>query len=108
MPSTREPCWTSRPRRRRTEPGTEHRVHRQERDGYASGMSTPTLYAALAATVIGTAWLLPMGAIRMLAYRSGEIDHTPGMRRIAMLALSLGCLFAVSALVLAIMATVRQ
>ena len=31
--------------------------------------------------------LLPVGAIRMLVYRSGEIDHTPTMRRVAVFAL---------------------
>jgi hypothetical protein len=34
--------------------------------------------------------LLPVGAIRMAAYRSGEIDHTPTLRRVALLALVLG------------------
>jgi hypothetical protein len=34
--------------------------------------------------------LLPVGAIRMIAYRSGQIDHTPTMRLVARLALGLG------------------
>lgn len=34
--------------------------------------------------------LLPVGAIRMVAYRSGQVDHTPTMRFVARLALTLG------------------
>lgn len=34
--------------------------------------------------------LLPVGAIRMIAYRSREIDHTPTLRKVAVLALGLG------------------
>lgn len=34
--------------------------------------------------------LLPVGAIRMVAYRSGEVDHTPALRSVALLALGLG------------------
>lgn len=39
-----------------------------------------------------TACTLPVGIIRTLAYRSGEIDHTPTMRTVAILAMSLGLL----------------
>jgi len=74
---------------------------RRDEDGYASGMSSPTLYAALAATLVVTVWLLPVGVIRMLAYRSGEVDHTPGMRNLAIVALALGAVSAVTCLVLA-------
>ncbi|HET6625380.1 MAG TPA: hypothetical protein VFG63_03235 [Nocardioidaceae bacterium] len=35
---------------------------------------------------------LPMGAIRMLAYRSGEIDHSPTMLTAAWVALGIGLL----------------
>lgn len=34
--------------------------------------------------------LLPVGAIRMVAYRSGEVDHTTALRSVALLALGLG------------------
>jgi hypothetical protein len=34
--------------------------------------------------------LLPVGAIRMIAYRSREIDHTPTLRNVAVFALALG------------------
>ncbi|WP_313404499.1 hypothetical protein [Aeromicrobium sp.] len=64
-------------------------------------MSTSTLTAALLATALATGWLLPMGVIRMLAYRSEEVDHTPGMRNVAILALTLGCLSAVACLTIA-------
>ncbi|MBC9226499.1 hypothetical protein GL325_09215 [Aeromicrobium sp. 636] len=70
-------------------------------------MSTSTLLAALAATLIGTAWMLPMGVIRTLAYRSGEVDHDRGMRNVVILALSLGCVFAVTSLVLALVVAWR-
>jgi glucose uptake protein GlcU len=36
--------------------------------------------------------LLPVGAFRMLAYKSGEVDHTPALRSVALLALGLGAL----------------
>jgi len=34
--------------------------------------------------------LLPVGAIRLVAYRSGGVDHTPALRAVALLALGLG------------------
>lgn len=34
--------------------------------------------------------LLPVGAFRMLAYRSGEVDHSPQLRLVALLALGIG------------------
>lgn len=34
--------------------------------------------------------LLPVGSLRMLAYRSGEVDHTRQLRLVAVLALALG------------------
>lgn len=40
--------------------------------------------------LVVTAGLLPVGAIRMVAYRSGEVDHTPTMRFVAWLALVIG------------------
>lgn len=36
--------------------------------------------------------LLPVGAFRLLAYRSGEVDHTPALRSVALLAVGLGAL----------------
>jgi len=34
--------------------------------------------------------LLPVGAIRMIAYLSGEVDHTSALRTVAVLALGIG------------------
>lgn len=34
--------------------------------------------------------LLPVGAVRLVAYRSREVDHTPALRSVAVFALSLG------------------
>jgi len=70
-------------------------------------MSDTTLYAAIAATLIATVWLLPMGVVRMLAYRSGEVDHTPGMRNIAWLALGLGAVSALACVILTLTLVVR-
>ena len=36
--------------------------------------------------------LLPVGAVRLVAYRSGEVDHTRALRSVAIVALSLGAL----------------
>lgn len=43
-----------------------------------------------AASGIAAFMLLPVGAIRLLAYRSGDVDHTPTMHMVALLALGLG------------------
>lgn len=51
-------------------------------------MSTAQLLWAV--TGISAFLLLPVGAIRLIAYRSGEIDHTPALRAVALLALGLG------------------
>jgi hypothetical protein len=52
-----------------------------------------------------TLWALPLGVVRLLAYRSGETDHTPTMRTAALFALALGlvglaCLVVLSVLLL--------
>ncbi len=70
-------------------------------------MDTTTLYAALAATLVAAAWLLPVGFIRFLAYQSGSPDHTPGMRNIAIMALSLGGIALVAAIIFASMIAMR-
>jgi hypothetical protein len=57
------------------------------------------LQVAWAASLVTTLWALPLGFFRMLAYRSGEIDHTPTMRISAWFALSLGLLGLVSLVV---------
>lgn len=39
---------------------------------------------------ISALWLIPIGIIRMVAWRSGEIDHTRGMLRMAWFVLGTG------------------
>ncbi|HSE10452.1 MAG TPA: hypothetical protein VLB29_17455 [Nocardioidaceae bacterium] len=46
--------------------------------------------ALWAASGISAFLLLPVGAIRLLAYRSGEVDHTPALHAVALLAVGLG------------------
>lgn len=52
-------------------------------------------------TVAGVAWaaslivalgLLPVGLLRLVAYRSGGVDHTSGLHLVARLALAVGAL----------------
>jgi len=50
--------------------------------------------------LIVTLGALPAGIVRMLAYRSGQIDHTPTMRIAAGFALALGLAGAVGLVVL--------
>ncbi len=55
--------------------------------------------------LIVTAGALPPGIIRTVAYRSGEIDHTPAMRTVAIVAMTIGltglvCLVALSIAIL--------
>jgi hypothetical protein len=40
--------------------------------------------------LIVTAGTLPAGMVRALAYRSGSTDHTPGMRTVAVVVLTVG------------------
>jgi hypothetical protein len=42
------------------------------------------------AAVVVTLGALPVGAVRMIAYRSGEVDHTRTMRIAAYVAVALG------------------
>jgi hypothetical protein len=51
-------------------------------------MSTAALLWA--ASGISALLLLPVGAIRLLAYRSGEVDHTPALHGVALMAVGLG------------------
>ncbi|MDP3966687.1 MAG: hypothetical protein Q8Q02_00280 [Nocardioides sp.] len=46
--------------------------------------------------VIVTGMTLPAGVWRLAAYRSGQVDHTPGMRGVAFLALGMGIAGAVT------------
>ena len=55
---------------------------------YTGGVTTPGLVWA-GAGIVGLG-LLPIGMIRMLAYRSGEVDHTAALNFVALLAIGLG------------------
>lgn len=66
-----------------------------------------TLYAAWAVSLVASGWLLGVGAIRLIAHRSGEVDHTRGMRNVANLALGLGALSAVTFVVLTVVLTTQ-
>lgn len=53
-------------------------------------MGTPTLIWL--ASAIAALMLLPVGLIRLVAYRSGQVDHTPTMRTVVVVVLGLGSL----------------
>jgi hypothetical protein len=48
------------------------------------------LYIALGLSFIAALWFVPIGTIRLIAYRSGAIDHTRGMRNVGFTILSIG------------------
>lgn len=63
------------------------------------------LQAGWAAALVASMWFVPVATIRVLAYRSGEVDHTPGMRAVAIVAtagavLSVGTLVVLTVLLL--------
>ncbi|MDO5500848.1 MAG: hypothetical protein Q4F67_14330 [Propionibacteriaceae bacterium] len=60
------------------------------------------LYIALGLCFIAAIWFVPIGTIRLIAYRSGSIDHTRGMRNVALTFLSLGLAAFVSFVVMAV------
>lgn len=66
-----------------------------------------SLQVAWAVSLVATGWFLAVGAIRMLAYRSGEVDHTPGMRLVATITLSLGLVSFLALVVLSIVIAQR-
>ena len=80
---------------------TEGRLSRQ---GYLLGFIAPVLaMAALtAAMIVGWLDFLPIGVIRMIAYASGQVDHTPGMRGLALATLGTGVVAAVAMVALTI------
>ncbi len=49
-----------------------------------------TAQVVWAVSLVVTLTTLPVGAIRMVIYRSGQIDHTPTLHRVAWLAVGLG------------------
>jgi hypothetical protein len=48
------------------------------------------LQVVWAVALIATLTMLPVGAVRMVIYKSGEVDHTPALRLVARLALGVG------------------
>lgn len=64
------------------------------------------LVALWIASVVAALWLLTVGAIRLLAYRGGT-DHTQGMRNVALTALLLGAMAALTAVGLAVVVVPR-
>lgn len=65
-------------------------------------MTSTMLTAGLLTAIVSAGWFLPIGFIRLLAYRSGTADHTPGMRNLAIVALTLGVISLLAAIVLSI------
>lgn len=49
-----------------------------------------TIQLMWAASLVIALVTLPVGAFRMLIYRSGEIDHTPTLHKAAWVAVALG------------------
>lgn len=68
-------------------------------------MDTLTFWWAIA--LIVTAGALPVGIIRTLIYRSGDIDHTPTMRTVAIFAVALGLVGLVALVVLSLVIVAR-
>lgn len=66
-----------------------------------------TLQLALGLSFLLTAWFVPIGSIRMIAYVSGQVDHTPGMRNLAIATLATGALAAITMLVLTFVVLAR-
>ena len=65
------------------------------------------LEIAWALSFIATAWFLPTGAIRMIAHASAQVDHTPGMRRLAVATLATGVVAAAVMVTLTVAVVLR-
>lgn len=61
------------------------------------------LQLAWAVSLLVTLTALPVGAVRMVAYRSGEIDHTKTLLIAASVALSLGVVALLALVVTSVM-----
>lgn len=48
------------------------------------------LYIAWGLTFMAALWFLPLGVIRLIIYRSREIDHTRGMQKVALTFVTIG------------------
>jgi len=60
------------------------------------------LEIAWGVSIVVAGWFLPIGMIRMIAYRSGQVDHTRGMGRLAAVTLGTGVLAALVAVALTV------
>lgn len=66
------------------------------------------LYIAWGLSFMAALWFLPMGAIRLMVYRSKEIDHTRGMQKVARTILSIGIVALVLFAILTVVMVVRR
>lgn len=62
---------------------------------------------AWSVALIVTAGTLPPGVLRVLAYRSGSVDHDPGMRTVAAVVLAIGLVALVCFLALSVVLLTR-
>lgn len=65
------------------------------------------LWIALGLTFMASLWFVPIGAIRLMAFRSGEVDHTRGMQKVARTILTIGLVSFGIFLILAAIALTR-
>ena len=56
---------------------------------------------------VAALWFVPIGAIRLMAFRSRELDHTRGMQKVARTILGIGVGFLVLFAVLTVVVLVR-
>ena len=68
-----------------------------------TGRGMTPLQLAWAVSLLVTLTALPVGAVRMIAYRSGEIDHTQTLLIAASVALSIGVVALLALLVTSVM-----
>lgn len=66
------------------------------------------LYVAWGLSFLAALWFLPMGTIRLMVYRSKEIDHTRGMQKVARTILSIGIVALVLFAILTVVMMVRR
>lgn len=65
------------------------------------------VYVVLGLTLLATLWFLPVGTIRLIAYHSGDVDHTRGMHNVARTILAIGLVSLVLSVILAVVVLTR-
>lgn len=60
-----------------------------------------------AITLLAALWLVPYTMVRTLAYRSGQIDHTPTMKKVAIFSVTLTAIDVFALAVLSILILAR-